>query len=661
MMTTEERAARRPGDRDSPNGEAAPVPQEQPATIALAIPWCPWIPERVESVRRLREALGFADFDGKRPTVAQAEAIGLVDYAEFSDRESNDVWSGKLFDFLADSGADWALQIQEDAEVPANFWQIVRAIFKALPPEAEIVGFHVCHPLAGQLFDDDVRLMTTADALVGVCWAMRRDTMRAFRDWRRTELVEGWREPVPGPGKGLPHLTEDTMIGCFALATGRKIWHPLPAIVDHDTSMKSVWGNDDHQNRRPVISWKDAAMHGHAWKLEDLEGPGFWLNLFKRVAQVDQDGNFVGYARGYNMDPAARARGRRHIGRFYEATPHLARRWVKGFDEGKFVAAMKDNGFAERRRLVHVQAARMPAMEPALSIMLCSPNRGRTAPEFNQTVWNALREQTIELVNGYEIVGARQWSEDIVRVRSRFARLVLEHGCDVMWNLDADVSHDHSLFRGMLALGRDFVCAPYPKRDSLDLKRVAAAGQDPRGRPPEAFAYTYNVTFCDESLNASGKGLAVDDRGCVEVAAMPLGCSMIRRAVLERMTEYYGEEFAPVDLQDAMNTHGVGRSVLVRRIEELVDEVFRWRSGREEMQFLDEVDGQARKTVALFKMIVGPELYGEDVSFCTRWRALGGKIFMYLGPGSPAVHHGELAYSGDVGAFGVTRKATLPR
>ena len=570
----------------------------------------------------------------------------------FTEKAKPHVWAEKLLRWGLEQaetlGVTHLVQLQDDVIPAPNFWKAAAALVEAYPDQ--LLGLETAHPLAPQLAadpDETIRIITTTDGLIGVGWIFPIPLVREFLEWRATKLKPG----------GIEAITEDTLIGVWCLATGRRVFHPVPTLIDHDLSLESTYGNDAHANRRPTVRWDMANQFGDAWDARELEAPNFWRGGRKRVPLYAPDGTtFLEMRTAYNTDPSGASKAIRHLGRFYDATPSMARQWVEGFDERAFIAAMRDDSRAELRRLVHAKAARV-GITPSLSVVLCSPNKGTTHPQYNATVWKAIQEQATEITNAFELVGARQWTEDLVRIRSRFARLVLELGADVMWNLDADVSHEHELFRGLIATGRDFVCAPYARRDSINLEAIAA--HDPMGRLPAARAYRYNVELIPESLTPDGKQLAVDDKGCVEVGGMPLGCSMIRRSVLEKMTEHYGQEHEHLNLVDMRNTHGAGRSVLYERIEKLCAELERWREGREGLVYTDVVDGVARRTVALFQLQIDETLRGEDMSFCARWRAMGGKVYMYLGPGTPAVHHGEHAYAGHVGAFGVKRVESI--
>ena len=106
-------------------------------TIALATPHTPWIPERVESFDRLTASLGVdLPFDDWPHNIT---------YRAFTDRESNRVWSQKLFRWALDTGASHLLQLQDDAIVAPRFWPILRAMIEAQP--TRIIGLEATHPL----------------------------------------------------------------------------------------------------------------------------------------------------------------------------------------------------------------------------------------------------------------------------------------------------------------------------------------------------------------------------------------------------------------------------------------------------------------------------------------------------------------------------------
>jgi hypothetical protein len=229
-------------------------------TIALAVSHCPWIPARVESMDRLRDALGV-----RSPETAPKE---LVAYTEITDRVANPVWAESMWTWgVAQTKADWIAFGQDDARTAPRLWPALQAILKALP-EAEVLCLQITHPACPLLAAEGVRLITTTDALIGVFYLLKREALGKFLEWRSTQLNPGWN--VPGPN----FLSEDTMIGLWCAVTGRPIFHPIPTLIDHDTSVRSVFGNDAHHYRRPLVTWDQGDKYG--WTDADLENPNWW-------------------------------------------------------------------------------------------------------------------------------------------------------------------------------------------------------------------------------------------------------------------------------------------------------------------------------------------------------------------------------------------------
>lgn len=527
-------------------------------TIALAVPWCPWLPERAASMARLRYALGIAtDYDKDKPhEFVSSTSDPRAGYREFGDKLPNDVWSEQVFSWLASMDADWCMQIQEDAVVPPNLWKIVHAIIEAAPEGQDVIGLHVCSPIAEGLVGEGVRLFTTADALVGVCWLIRRTALVEFLAWRKDKLVDGWRTPTPP--KGLPSLTEDTMLALWAMTTGRKILHTIPAIVDHDISMASVWGNDDHQNRRPKVPWTDPRVTG-----ADLEDPAWW--------------------RGGTSVP--------HIGRFYEATPRLAKRWVKDFTTSDYGRAVHDDGSDYLAGMKHRMLAKAYT-KPKYRLFVGTPYRTGVHPEYVASIFKLQRMLGLDVQHEMSL-DVRHELVDLVRVRSRMVRLAVESEATHLMFADGDNAWSPETVISMLRTGLDYVQAPYLSRDGAgyhirpieDVRRLGA--YQPEHIQP------------DQTVEIEGTGF---------------GLTMLSRSMMEQMLTAYGGG---------------------------------------DLDFLDLMGGQPAITTALFMpMILERGFMGEDLAFAHRWRQLGGKVWMYIGKGTPIAHFGEGKYQGKIEDLG---------
>jgi hypothetical protein len=253
--------------------------------VSLGISHTPWIPERVESLARLRA------------TLPDPPAVRV-----FGDRAPNWSWSESMWRWALETDADYHLFLQDDVTVAPNFWPALQAMLHAVPDE--IIGVEAAHPGGRTIARDGGRWYTTADMLIGPGYVMPRESLHAFLEWRKTSLARG----------ALQAIDEDTMIGVFALATRRRIWHPVPTIIDHDTSVASTYGHDNHKNRRPSVLWTDGDVCG--WEPADLEEESWWMD-----------------------DGAAPPP---HLGRFYTHSHWLAKQWVRGWTDEQHARAEAD-------------------------------------------------------------------------------------------------------------------------------------------------------------------------------------------------------------------------------------------------------------------------------------------------------------------------------
>lgn len=223
-------------------------------TIALAVPHAAWIPERVASMTRLRWQLGIGENVDELPE-------GLAHYRAFTEREANHEWSERLWTWLATGDQTHCLQLQDDCLVPPNFWAALSALLAAFP--RQVICFQSVHVAARALAEEGERGYTTSEHLIGVAYCLPRELLVEFLGWRRTKLKPGAIEAI----------SEDTLMAAWCLATGHRVFHPIPTIVKHDVSKASTYGNDDHEARVSPVPWD---VEGAPWTLTDLEREEFW-------------------------------------------------------------------------------------------------------------------------------------------------------------------------------------------------------------------------------------------------------------------------------------------------------------------------------------------------------------------------------------------------
>lgn len=511
--------------------------------FSLAISHTPWVPERLASMRRLYTQIE-ADITGKKPRVI---------YEEFADKEPNHVWSEKMWKWATEQDVQWCVFLQDDAVVSPSFFDDLDTITGYCcdtPFAYSVVGLQVAHPAAVALAADGFTGFLTHDGLVGVGYAIKREALVLFLDWRANQLKEGVVENVG----------EDTLLGLWCALTGTCVYHPIPTIVDHDTTIPSTYDNGSHPNRHSRVRW-------------DTVLPNRELNL--RVP---------------------------HMGCFYQATLPMLKEVTKNPDAQVLRQIASENGHRELRRLTYLRRAR--SIEAKAKIFIATPTRGGVSPSFAASIWRILQDEEIDVEGGLELSDVQQWGEDVVRIRSRFvSHFLTKTDATHLLFIDSDIEVLPKVIRGMLSANKEFVCAPYPRRDGVDFKRV----RENSSIPAEALAYRYSVRI---GVN----GISVTDDGCTEVEGMPLGCALIERKALQEMYDAY----QPV------------------------------------LAFDEEMHGES---VALFQLILRDRaLLSEDYSFCERWRTMGKSVFMFLGEGSPVTHHGEHRYAGNLEAFGLRRQ-----
>jgi len=319
-----------------------------------------------------------------------------------------------------------------------------------------------------------------------------------------------------------------------------------------------------------------------------------------------------------------------HMGRFYQsAWTLLAKVLIKPDAEliKKIGEDIGDPAISRGMRPPSASGLRIvvatPVMGPEVSMLYC-------ASLFRMGV--AVRDADFSLLIEYERDGKRDvgrvhmghviesnwtYARDLVRSRSRAVRRFLATDGTHMLFLDADISFKIEAIAGLVSAKADFVACPYPRKEiNWPRARLAAT----QGKDPEAHASSYAYRL---EKRAYEKGSPY-----VPVEAIGLGCALISRRCLETMTEAYRRELQ-------FHDDGDGDLPTVALFQLMMPDV------SDTQQITDEISN-ALAGVPIPKRM----LYGEDYSFCERWRKLGGKIQMYTGPGAPVDHVGANIYRG---------------
>jgi hypothetical protein len=198
----------------------------------------------------------------------------------------------------------------------------------------------------------------------------------------------------------------------------------------------------------------------------------------------------------------------------------------------------------------------------------------------------------------------------VAHARNAFATMVLEDTSFThLLFIDSDMGFGPQAILRMIDFDRDFVGCLAPRRD-IDLERMHSISRqvdDPI--KARMIAQDYATTALIQSDSGDGKiGFMMHD-GFIQAQQIGMALTLIKRSVLERMRDAYPELAAPATPR--YKAAGV-REHVFQAFESMADE-----------------DG----------------IYlSEDMSFCERWRRIGGEIWVCVD--EVITHVGRKAFQG---------------
>jgi len=226
--------------------------------------------------------------------------------------------------------------------------------------------------------------------------------------------------------------------------------------------------------------------------------------------------------------------------------------------------------------------------------------------------------QTTMAKYGIEIKFSFLFNESLItRARNYLVDEFLRTDYTHMMFIDSDIHFSPQDIIALLALDKDVIGGPYPKK-SINWNNVAAAARaHPNIEPKElenlVGEYVFNVVKGTQSFQVSEP---------LEVLEIGTGHMMIKRHVFEKMREAYPTIHYKPDHVGQANFDGT------RYIHAYFDTV---------IDYKDSITGG------------GSDRYlSEDYMFCQMWRKIGGQI--YLCPWMRTQHIGTYAFTGNMPA-----------
>lgn len=203
----------------------------------------------------------------------------------------------------------------------------------------------------------------------------------------------------------------------------------------------------------------------------------------------------------------------------------------------------------------------------------------------------------------------------ITRARNYLVDEFLRSDCTHLLFIDSDIHYNAQDVIALLALDKDVIGGPYPKK-AINWKNVADAARkhpnlDPKELEKLVGEYVFNVVKGTKQFSVTEP---------LEVMEIGTGFMMVKREVFDKLKESYPMIHYKPDHVGQANFDGS------RYIHAYFDTV---------IDYKESITGG------------GSDRYlSEDYMFCQMWRKIGGKI--YLCPWMRTQHIGTYAFTGDM-------------
>lgn len=243
---------------------------------------------------------------------------------------------------------------------------------------------------------------------------------------------------------------------------------------------------------------------------------------------------------------------------------------------------------------------------------------------------------------GIEIRFSFLFNESLItRARNYLVDEFLRSGFTHLLFIDSDIHFDPQDILALIALDKDIIGAPYPKK-SINWRNIALAVQkNPNIEPGEldnlAGDYVFNPVPGTKSFRVNEP---------LEVLEIGTGYMMIKRQVFDKFKEAYPKQNYRPDHVGQANFDGS------RYIHAYFDTVIDNGYTFDDMHRLmvraaagENVSEEAQKLMELEK-IASHRYLSEDYMFCQYWRKTGGQI--WLCPWMKTQHVGTFAFTGNM-------------
>lgn len=211
-------------------------------SISIGIAHAGFLPERKPGLARLLEQID----NYPRP-----QHGGNVHVSRSLVREHASVWAKRLWEWAATQEADAVVLLNDDVTLCPNFVQTVQAMVAAVPDQ--VIALHCTAPVAPSLAAAGEQWLRSY-WLTGPAYILPRGAAKRLLEW-----------VANAPKSLIASVNEDNVIMHWAWSEQRPIWHSLPALVQHDVSVPSTLGYDNHPMRQSNVAWDSPHFKGESF------------------------------------------------------------------------------------------------------------------------------------------------------------------------------------------------------------------------------------------------------------------------------------------------------------------------------------------------------------------------------------------------------------
>jgi hypothetical protein len=231
----------------------------------------------------------------------------------------------------------------------------------------------------------------------------------------------------------------------------------------------------------------------------------------------------------------------------------------------------------------------------------------------------------------------------ITRARNYLVDEFLRSECTHLLFIDSDIHYDPRDVIALMALDKDVIGAPYPKK-SINWGNIAAAARkhpNMEARELETLVgeYVFNVVKGTSQFQVTEP---------LEVMEIGTGFMMVKREVFTKFAEAYPHLRYKPDHVGQANFDG--SRYIHAYFDTVIDKGYNFEDIHRLMERAskgEDVSEEAKKMLEL-ENEASHRYLSEDYMFCQWWRAIGGQV--YLCPWMKTQHIGTYAFTGNMPA-----------